>query len=636
MALRYTPDILTSEVWERIAFYAVASEDTFLGPPSMICSLALLSRLVYAQISFKNNPRLYARIFRFKFDASAPARRLSERWRTTKCLASELIKRCRAMKRIKTKDLNVDDVWTAYLMMSENDGKNEAQLIQWADLKSYLRALIIYRGTSYDLAWFKNPTLDSLVVWLLWETSERESIRVEGSGSDFREYLLGLLHSFIITGYRHSSTYGPDTHFSLPLCNSLSRGDITGWQSSPTSEIVHYSHRVQLVSPVVAPAAVLSLVVQADSFQDQTNIPLFTSQLPLTRADAITQGQTGPTVADVLDFHLNTRPPTLTRCKLVIDGEFIEDLEVIQDAYVDSNESGRQGSFRHDEDWYRLAACHDPWIGDLPLRGVVYTPGMLAGCWAGRLLVADFELYTSLINHQFNPSTVSVRHEPLYWELKEHHCLSPNDPLTPGMDDWGDDLLNAWLPRGATFTHLEDSLEVYDPNTGHTAIYETVISGNAALYSSTSASEKLSRSWISDASDGEIAGLRTVESGFSNQEIRLDSTSTIDDDDEYCDTVSHRSTGISDILITGRTGETYGEAWGHYEIVGRVRPWDGLVVLLRVPSNPLEQHLGRWIFKGYLHDQNFVGRWRETSTPLDSIGYEGGFVVYKMKPAREF
>lgn len=46
-------------------------------------------------------------------------------------------------------------------------------------------------------------------------------------------------------------------------------------------------------------------------------------------------------------------------------------------------------------------------------------------------------------------------------------------------------------------------------------------------------------------------------------------------------------------------------------------------------SNPLEEHMGKWIFKGYLHGQNFVGRWREISTPWNSIGYEGGFVVYK-------
>lgn len=64
--------------------------------------------------------------------------------------------------------------------------------------------------------------------------------------------------------------------------------------------------------------------------------------------------------------------------------------------------------------------------------------------------------------------------------------------------------------------------------------------------------------------------------------------------------VSHLSSGICDILITGKvsyvvavhmfrppifgqTGERYGDAWGHFTIHGRVRPWDGLVVLLRFP-----------------------------------------------------
>ena len=118
MPLNFTVDNPSCEIWERIAFYTVSgeSEEAFLGPPSEICSLTLLSRAVYHQISFENNTRLYARIFRYKFDFLAPARRLSERWRTTKCLAFELIKRCQALKRIKATELNVDDLWTAYLM----------------------------------------------------------------------------------------------------------------------------------------------------------------------------------------------------------------------------------------------------------------------------------------------------------------------------------------------------------------------------------------------------------------------------------------------------------------------------------------------------------------------------------------
>jgi hypothetical protein len=57
--------------------------------------------------------------------------------------------------------------------MSENDGKNGAQLLKYARFESYLQSLIIYRGTSPDLAWHRDHTVDSLVLWLLWKTSRR-------------------------------------------------------------------------------------------------------------------------------------------------------------------------------------------------------------------------------------------------------------------------------------------------------------------------------------------------------------------------------------------------------------------------------------------------------------------------------
>jgi hypothetical protein len=38
---------------------------------------------------------------------------------------------------------------------------------------------------------------------------------------------------------------------------------------------------------------------------------------------------------------------------------------------------------------------------------------------------------------------------------------------------------------------------------------------------------------------------------------------------------------------------------------------------------------GRWIFKGYIHERSLVGRWRETGTAVDQLGYEGGFVLCK-------
>ena len=61
-----------------------------------------------------------------------------------------------------------------------------------------------------------------------------------------------------------------------------------------------------------------------------------------------------------------------------------------------------------------------------------------------------------LTGSQLNPLTVSIAPKPLYWELQEHHCLIPNEPLLAGLDENScDDILNAWLPRGLVFTHIE-------------------------------------------------------------------------------------------------------------------------------------------------------------------------------------
>lgn len=103
--------------WERIAFYAIASEDTFLGPPNALHALLLVSHHIHDMVSLRNNSRLYARIFHFKFDYAAPARRFSKRWLTTRCLATELINRFHTMKRIQRRlEFKVEDLWAAYLM----------------------------------------------------------------------------------------------------------------------------------------------------------------------------------------------------------------------------------------------------------------------------------------------------------------------------------------------------------------------------------------------------------------------------------------------------------------------------------------------------------------------------------------
>jgi hypothetical protein len=138
----------------------------------------------------------------------------------------------------------------------------------------------------------------------------------------------------------------------------------------------------------------MALVARAQSAQNMMNIPPHGHNIPLTRADAILQGHAGPTVADIVDFHLQNRIPLVRKCELTLDTRYPENLDnglgTEADEDVEEPVTVDLGSRRHDIDWTRLVSCYDPRVGDTPLRGVVYKLGSMAGSWEGRLLVISF------------------------------------------------------------------------------------------------------------------------------------------------------------------------------------------------------------------------------------------------------
>ena len=60
--------------------------------------------------------------------------------------------------------------------MTENDGKNERQLLEYGRLTERLKSFILQRfqGDPRD-GWFLNATLDSLVLWLWWMVNPRRT-----------------------------------------------------------------------------------------------------------------------------------------------------------------------------------------------------------------------------------------------------------------------------------------------------------------------------------------------------------------------------------------------------------------------------------------------------------------------------
>lgn len=83
--------------------------------------------------------------------------------------------------------------------------------------------------------------------------------------------------------------------------------------------------------------------------------------------------------------------------------------------------------------------------------------------------------------------------------------------------------------------------------------------------------------------------------------------------------------GVEDVMVTGavsgvstlpisilifflQTDDIHGQAWHHYTYYGRVRPWDGLIGILRVQRGFFQ---GTSILYGYISGgKNFSGNWR--------------------------
>jgi len=185
-------ETIPSETLADIAFSLVSL--SFLGPPTDILTFLLLSKTIWKKLSSKNNSHLYARIFTFKFDVSAPVRRLGHVCSLSMNLAEELIRRYRGLRRIKGDlysrsyensgpggNLLKADLWMAYLMFLENDGKNAIQLIQYARVDRFSLKFIIPGGMFHNCTdgnggWTVNNEVNALITWLFWFTDKGASL----------------------------------------------------------------------------------------------------------------------------------------------------------------------------------------------------------------------------------------------------------------------------------------------------------------------------------------------------------------------------------------------------------------------------------------------------------------------------
>jgi hypothetical protein len=172
---------LPTEILELIAYFAATQE--VLGPPTSLAALLGTSRALHDKLSLVANPLLYASIFEAKFDLGAIRRRYGADFVTMSGLASELQRRFRSLRHIRSmhgalageKDTTQSVLSVAYIMMLEDDGKNKRQLCEYAGFSSWLQrywsdetgASVVKRCWRTG-RWPPLTPENALAMWLYW------------------------------------------------------------------------------------------------------------------------------------------------------------------------------------------------------------------------------------------------------------------------------------------------------------------------------------------------------------------------------------------------------------------------------------------------------------------------------------
>ncbi|KAJ1031845.1 hypothetical protein NDA13_002231 [Ustilago tritici] len=573
---------LPPEILDSIATYAATSDSSFsfatpsapcsflydssvrsshvVTPPTDLHALQLVCRRLHSLLSLQSNPRLYARVFRSKFDTAAIGRRFGKTALASHNLAKELQRRCTLLKRMRSCVLSAafrpeggnslveveesvtEMLWLAYLMMLENDGLNYEQLC-WAQLHSFLAL----HHAAYMLDGAVQPGYPSdavhkaLALHLVYLLTDPEQLAYEPRSEAVE--MLFVLRPFVFAAHKFDAYMAPWTLRNLPQpTNSSSRSSNGTWHepaqaangtSTATNPfladltpkdrsctIQHVCGPLRIASPILAQGACFSFFMKVEKD------PAVLGMAALTDPDE------GPSETTI-------RQPAATRSPLSLT------------------------SLDHDKDATRLLACLD--ARQSPGLPPLFFKGMFEGIWEGRFSFFDFDSYREMLAGRMRSLYEGpFGEQPQIWKIREKLVkLGP-----------------AQLQGGK---------------------------GNilAAGYTSAGASHGLDLA--TGAGDGKGKGKAYLPNDWEEYPRYQDE----DGSERY------------EILLSG-TGHS---AWGRFVVRGRVRSWDGMLIMTK-EYRP--DGRGKWLYRGYcVAGGKLVGRWRDTFTPENMYGYEGCFLFQR-------
>ncbi len=268
----------------------------------------------------------------------------------------------------------------------------------------------------------------------------------------------------------------------------------------------------------------------------------------------------------------------------------------------------RMRSRDHDRDFARLYWCHDPSAG-LGLKPSFFK-GCFEGAWEGRFSFFDFDSYRDMLAGLMSSLYEGpFGEQPQVWKMKEHFVrIGPSD-VRGGK--------GSILSAGYTGTAAESEAQVYTTEDVSAEDMDHLVQNRGRRLKIKPVKEKdtsltpafgSAANWTWNASTR--SRRRTEDDSeypsFGNDELTTEQAIGYDDDpDKY------------EIRLTG-TGHS---AWGRFNLKGRIRSWDGMMIMKKEYT---PDGRGRWLYRGYaLAGGKLVGRWRDTFTPETMSGYEG-------------
>ncbi|EKM61870.1 uncharacterized protein PHACADRAFT_248766 [Phanerochaete carnosa HHB-10118-sp] len=645
---------LPLDILQNIAFEVAIAEP--LGLLDDLVALLQTCHHVHCLLSstYTYNSYLYGRIFRHKFDSGSAARRFGDTAMYSRNLCSQLYDYCTALRCIRSGNISAStDVikktfWSSFFLLIENDGKNYAQL-QWAGLGDFVDRFVrerLWDGHDEHHGWAVDSAVNSLALYLMWYTTDDEILRTESS--EARRQLMEITRPYVIAPFRFSPFHAPDYFFHLPpLVGSLAdppailRTPHGPYPRHPRheelAEHVHYGISLRMRPPLIAIYAGLLYFARSEAVTYR--IP---TEFPADRAAAHARGihGVGPTQEDFQKFNAHKGACVVPKGSWHLP------------------EGQPAPSMAWEDDWNRMRHCLNPYVGRSPRRAV-YTYGSLAGNWLGRMLTPDRSQYLAMVRStDYAPGKPMMATLPISFCLREHHFVSPHSPVPCAaqtqQDRYPDDgITNAWFPAGTVRVERNNALEVTTARDGRVYKYETYREGKSSSHDESICASCRAQGQYERASGAErirateyiatydfaptdyahdvASALEVVQTALGPDDLEDVLNAAEDEARAMYGSESHHvgdegeCGGARDIILTGETLPNHSEAWHHFTFYGRVRPWDGLVALVRVPSH--NHDLGTTIFRGYvIANQNFIGSWRAWSRP-QLLPLEGPFIA---------